>query len=61
LSRYDPKGAVPVEYDYAGVSHHEGHAMHKLILHSGMKSDSKLMRFSTQFLISEAGEITVRA
>ena len=61
LSRYDPKGSLPVQYDYAGVNHHDGHAMHKLILHSGLKSDSKLMRFSTQFLISESGEITVRA
>ena len=59
-SRYDPKSPEPVQYDYAGVSHHDGHAMHKMILHSGTRTDSKMMRFSTQFLIGESGEIIVR-
>src|SRR5208283_6057333 len=54
-SRFDPKAPLPVQFDYAGVNHHDGHAMHKLILHSGTRSASKVVRFSTQFLISESG------
>ncbi|MBV8424840.1 MAG: PilZ domain-containing protein [Candidatus Eremiobacteraeota bacterium] len=58
-SRFNPKAPLPVAFDYAGVAHHNGHAMHRLILHSKVKAASGEMRFSTRFLISESGEEVV--
>lgn len=60
-NRYDRKSSPMPQFDYGGITHANGHAVHKLTVHTKVKvSPVDEMRFSTRFLCDESGnEITV--
>jgi hypothetical protein len=58
-SRFDPRKPLPVQYDYAGIGRHNGRAVHKLTLHSKVHNGAREIRYSTQFRVSEMGEVIV--
>ena len=60
-NRYDPKTSSAAQFDYGGITHANGHAMHKLTVHTKVKTSAvDEMRYSTRFLCDESGnEIVV--
>jgi hypothetical protein len=61
-NRYDRKSSPTAQFDYGGITHANGHAMHKLTIHTKVKvSPVDEMRYSTRFLCDESGnEIIVQ-
>ena len=58
--RFDRKSSPPVQFDYLGITHANGHAMHRLTIHSKVNTKLEEMRYSTRFLCDESGtEIVV--
>ena|SRR5579863_299815 len=59
--RFDRKTSPTAQFDYSGITHANGHPVHKLTVHSRMKTaGGEEMRYSTLFLCDEAGtEIVV--
>jgi hypothetical protein len=59
--RFDRKTSPTPQFDYGGITHANGHAMHRLTIHTKVrKSAVDEMRYSTRFLCDESGaEIVV--
>ncbi len=54
--RFDRKASPTAQFDYGGITHANGHAMHKLTIHTKMKTSSgEEVRYSTRFLCDESG------
>ncbi len=60
--RFDRKTSPTAQFDYGGITHANGHPMHKLTIHTRMKtSGGEEVRYSTLFLCDESGnEIAVQ-
>jgi hypothetical protein len=54
-NRFDRKTSPTVQFDYLGITHANGHAMHRLTIHSKVKTVHEEMRYSTRFLCDENG------
>jgi hypothetical protein len=60
-NRLDRKTSPTAQFDYGGITHLNGHAMHRLTVHTKIKTPpANEMRYSTRFLCDESGnEIVV--
>jgi hypothetical protein len=59
--RFDRKTSPTAQFDYGGITHANGHPVHKLTIHTRMKAaGGEEIRYSTLFLCDESGnEIVV--
>lgn len=55
INRFDPKHSPPAQFDYGGMTRSNGHPMHRLTIHTKIKSKLDETRYSTRFLCDESG------
>lgn len=54
-NRFDRKTSPTAQFDYGGITRENGHPMHRLTVHTKIKSRTEEMRYSTCFLCDESG------